>query len=219
MRGREAHPEQYYPVFLDLRGRACVVVGGGKVAERKARDLIKAGARLKVVCPELTPGLERLKAKGAFEHVARDFRKSDLKSALLVIAATSDMDLNRAIAREKTLLVNVVDRPELCNFIVPSTLRRGPLAISVSTSGTSPAMARAIRKDLEGAYGRAFGQYLGRLKRKRERVAKEISDPGERERFLKSLASEKVLAALRKGRLPQDPEGTGRGRNRVRRKK
>jgi precorrin-2 dehydrogenase/sirohydrochlorin ferrochelatase len=219
MSNRAAHPEQYYPVFLDLRDRACVVVGGGKVAERKARDLIKAGARLKVVSPALTPGMEKLKAKDAFEHIARNFRKSDLRDALLVIAATGDMALNRRIAREKTLLVNVVDRPELCSFIVPSTLRRGPLAISVSTSGASPAMARAIRKDLEGTYGKAFGEYLGKLKRKRERAAVEISDPGERERFLKSLASEKVLAALRKGRLPRDPEDPGGMRDRARLKK
>lgn len=197
------HPEEYYPVFLDLRGKTCVVVGGGKVAERKALSLIRAGARLKLISPSLTPRLEKEKAKGALKHVSRAFRRSDLKGAFLVIAATDDLEENRMVAGESGLLVNVVDTPELCNFIVPSTLRRGPLAISVSTSGASPAMAREIRKDLEALYGKEFGAYLRKLRGVRERAVREIRDPAEREKFLKSLASSAVLRKLRAGKLPR----------------
>jgi precorrin-2 dehydrogenase/sirohydrochlorin ferrochelatase len=189
-------------VFLDLRDKPCVVVGGGKVAERKALSLLRAGARLKVISPRLTARLEREKARGAFRHVKRSYRKGDLRGAFLAIAATDDMEENSGIAKEKGLLLNVVDRPELCNFIVPSTVKRGPLTIAVSTSGASPAMARAIRKDLESLYGREFGPYLEGLRRKRVKAASGIKDPGERGQYLKSLASEKVVRDLRKGRKP-----------------
>jgi precorrin-2 dehydrogenase/sirohydrochlorin ferrochelatase len=198
-----ARPEAYYPLFLDLRGKPCVVVGGGKVAERKAVSLLAAGARLTVVSPALTPRLREEKDKGRLRHVERAFRPGDLKGAFLVIAATDDEKVNRAVAGRKDLLVNVVDRPEHCNFIVPSSVRRGPLTVAISTSGTSPAMARAIREDMEETYGREFGLYLRRLGRLRERAVREIPDPTERERFLKTLASKKTVKMLKRGKLPR----------------
>jgi precorrin-2 dehydrogenase/sirohydrochlorin ferrochelatase len=184
-------------VFLDLRDKPCVVVGGGTVAERKALELIRAGASLKVVSPELTPRLKKEKEKGTIRHTARRFRMSDLGGAFLVVAATDDQRVNEQIAARNDLLVNVVDQPEHCNFIVPSTVRRGPLAIAISTSGTSPAMARAIRLDMERLYGPEFGQCLRDMQKKRARAMKDIADPKERERYLKSLASPEKVAKLR----------------------
>ena len=198
-----AHPEAYYPVFLDLRGKSCVVVGGGRVAERKALALLAAGARLTVVSPALTARLRKEKDRGSLRHVGRAFRPGDLTGAFLVIAATDDERVNEAVAARKDLLVNVVDQPERCTFIVPASVRRGPLHVAISTSGTSPAMARAIREDLEQTYGKEFGLYLRKLARMRERAVREIPDPRERERFLKTLASGKIVKMLKKGRLPR----------------
>ena len=190
---------RYYPVFLDLADKPCVVVGGGKVAERKTLDLLRAGALVKVISPGLTSRLRKEKSSGGIKHINRRFRRGDLKGAFLVIAATDSEEENRKVAGHEGLLLNVVDRPELCTFIVPATLRRGPLQIAVSTSGASPAMARAIRKDMESTYGPQFGRHLNKLKRLREKAVKEIKSTGERERYLKSLASEKVVRMLKKG--------------------
>lgn len=203
MKTAQAHPERYYPVFLDLRGKPCVVVGGGKVAERKALSLLRAGARLKVISPALTPRLKKERDAGSFKHLGRTFRKGDLRGAFLVIAATDDARENTAITEHRGLLVNVADRPELCNFIVPSTVHRGPLTIAISTSGASPAMARAIRQDIEARYGKAFGDYLRKLVRARRMALQEVSDSRKRQRLLKALASDKIISMLRKGRVPE----------------
>jgi precorrin-2 dehydrogenase/sirohydrochlorin ferrochelatase len=189
---------RYYPAFLDLRDQLCVVVGGGNVAERKTLDLLRAGARVKVISPGLTSRLQKEKNQGSITHVNRRFRQQDLKGSFLVIAATDSEEENRKVAGHKGLLLNVVDRPELCTFIVPATLRRGPLQIAVSTSGASPAMARAIRKDMESTYGPQFGKHLNKLKRLREKAVKEIKSQRERERYLKSLASENTVRMLKK---------------------
>jgi precorrin-2 dehydrogenase/sirohydrochlorin ferrochelatase len=196
----------YYPAFIDLEGRPCVVVGGGRVAERKVSALLEAGARVTVVSPALTRGLSGKGSAGEIRHRARRFRPSDLGGVFLVIAATDSEEENTRISQAASEagvpLVNVVDMPEHCGFIVPATVKRGPLTIAVSTSGASPAMARAIREELEGRYGPAFGKYLATLRRKREAALREMEDPEERERFLKSLVSADVLDALRRGKKP-----------------
>jgi precorrin-2 dehydrogenase/sirohydrochlorin ferrochelatase len=195
-------PPTYYPVFLDLRGKDCLVVGGGKVAERKALGLIRAGANVTVVSPALTTRLGKELSRGRIRHKERKFRVSDLRGVFLVIAATDSEADNIKVAGEKGLLVNVVDRPELCSFIVPSTVRRGPLQIAVSTSGVSPAMARAIREELEGLYGGRFGAYLKRVEGMRAKAMSEIKEQKPRERFLKSLASPGVIGRIRSGHPP-----------------
>ncbi len=188
---------RYYPAFIDLRGKTCVVVGGGKVAERKVLSLLRSGAAVRIVSPEITGTLRKQKDKGIIEHIKRGYRKGDLKGAFLVIAATSDYCINAKVSHDAACLVNVVDEPELANFIVPSLINRGPLAIAVSTSGASPAVAKAIRKELESMYGTAFGLFLEVLKKLRKKAVQEITDKQVREDFLKGAASERVLAVLR----------------------
>jgi precorrin-2 dehydrogenase/sirohydrochlorin ferrochelatase len=191
-----------------------VVAGGGKVAQRKALDLLDAGARVKVISPTLTKRLQQEKTSGRIKHTKRRFRAADLRGAYLVIVATDSPEDNEKIAdacgakkgaglqKGTGPLLNVADVPEHCNFIVPATVKRGPLTIAVSTSGASPAMARAIRKELEGLYGPAFGKYLKELQKRRARTLGAVKDPGERERFFKSLASDRILKMLRKGQSP-----------------
>ena len=187
----------YYPAFLNLEGKKAVVVGGGKVAERKVLTLIKAGAELTVVSPLLTGRLQKEKEAKRLRHISRTYRPGDLKDSFLVIAATDSPEVNRKVAVDAPALVNVVDVPCECNFIAPSVVKRGPLVLAISTSGTSPAFAKAIRKEIEKSYGTVFSEYLGFVKVLRSRAMREIADTVVREKFLKSLASEDILYALR----------------------
>ena len=160
----------FYPVCIDLEGKECVVVGGGRVAQRKAFGLLACGARLTVVSPELTEELVARLAAGEISWKNREYRRGDLEGAFLVIAATDDEETQEQVHREATegnLLVNVADVPQRCNFILPATARRGDLAISVSTAGKSPALARKLRMELEKRYGveyRAVVDILGALR-------------------------------------------------------
>lgn len=188
---------KYYPAFINLSGKQCIVVGGGKVAERKVLSLLNSGAVVKVISPAITEMLRRQKERGRIKHIRRNYKSGDLKDAFLVIAATSDERINRKISEEAPCLVNVVDRPEMANFIVPAVVSRGPMTIAVSTSGASPAMAREIRKELELLYGKAFAQYLKFLKQMRQMVLKDVPDKEARERFFKEVASENIIRLLR----------------------
>lgn len=189
----------YYPVFLALKGKRCVVIGGGRVAERKTATLIRAGARVTVISPTLTTRLKKEKLKARIKHISRRYRKTDLKRAFLVISATNSSEENRKIAKDvEGQLINVVDTPSLCNFILPSIFKRGPLLIAISTSGISPAMSKAIRKELRSLYPARLGAYLSSIKHKRAMALKEIKDKKQRERFLSSLADPQLLRELRR---------------------
>lgn len=180
----------YYPVFLDLNGKQCVIIGGGKVAERKCSSLIKTGAEITLISPLVTKHLENCCKKGLIRHIRREYKNGDIKSAFLIIVATDSAEVNRKVygnAKRLNRLINVVDNPPLCTFIVPSLIRRGDLTIAVSTGGASPAVAKAIRKELELLYGPEIAVYLSRLRKIRLKALKEIPDKRERERFLKKL--------------------------------
>ena len=151
----------YYPIYLDLTGKSCMIVGGGKVAERKCASLIKADAKITVIAAEITKRLKGYKDKGLIEHIERAYRKGDIRSAFIVISATDSSETNERVARDAQSLhklTNVVDTPDLCNFIVPSVFRRGMLTIAISTGGTSPALAKEIRKDLQKIYGPEYAK-------------------------------------------------------------
>ena len=142
----------YYPIFLDIEGKKCVVVGGGQVALRKVRALVDHGARVEVISPDLCPGLGRMVKQGKVQAVRRDYAEGDLAGAVIVVAATNDNDLNAKVAQEakaRGVLINAVDDSQHCDFIVPSHLRRGDVTIAISTGGRSPALARKIRTELE----------------------------------------------------------------------
>lgn len=141
-----------YPAFLDLRGRRCVVVGGGAVAERKLRPLVGCGAMVSVIAPRWTDGIGVIAASGACRLVEREYRADDLERAFLAIAATDSAALNARVladARAFGTLTNVVDDPGAGDFMVPATVRRGEVTLAVSTGGRSPAYARYLREQLE----------------------------------------------------------------------
>jgi len=189
---------EYYPVYLDLRGQRCTVIGGGRVAERKIKGLLRADAEVTVISPDLTPGLQKLSDSGEIKHKKRRFRKGDTKGALLVIAATSDEEVNRRVYEEAQGLINSVDMPQYCNFIVPSVVHKGPLKIAISSSGISPAVSRTLRKELEGYIPDELAGYLRALKKVRERVKREFADePEKRTRLLKMIGDREVLDIMR----------------------
>jgi len=141
-----------YPLVLDLTGRRCIVIGGGAVAERKIDGLLVAGAAVNVVSPKLSEGLEARAARREIEVERRRYRRGDLAGASLAFVATGDKRLAAAIAREgrsQGVWVNAADDPEHCDFFLPSVLRRGPLLVAVATGGGSPALARAVREQIE----------------------------------------------------------------------
>lgn len=156
---RGGQPSPYYPIFLDLSGRRCVVVGGGLVALRKVKALIEHGGNVRVISPDLCPGLAQMVEKGIIQVLEKGYEGGDLEGTFVVIAATDDVDINRRVAGEageRGVLVNVVDDPKHSDFIVPSYLRRGPLTIAISTAGHSPALARKIRILLEEEIGAEY---------------------------------------------------------------
>ncbi len=189
---------KYYPVFLNPEGKGCVVIGGGKVAERKVLALLDAGASVTVVSPELTERLAGLKRAGQIEHTQRRYHDGDLQGAFIVIAATSDMDVNRKVAGDAgNIPVNVVDVPALSTFIVPSVIKRGKLTIAVSTSGASPALSRSIREELEDLYTEEVGGLLQHLAEIRKTLTESDIPPEKRAVILKKIGSREVLQIVR----------------------
>ena len=150
----------FYPICLDLEAKPCVVVGGGRVAERKVLGLLSCSAQVSVISPALTEELQLQHADGNIQWIDREYRQGDLAQAFLVIAATDDEETQKEVYEEaagNNLLLNVADVPQRCNFILPATVRRGDLAISVSTAGKSPALARKLRMELEKSFGPEYG--------------------------------------------------------------
>jgi siroheme synthase-like protein len=142
----------YYPLLLNIQGKKCLVVGGGEVAMRKTQMLLEHGAVVKVVSPAFCPELNELIKEGAVNAIQKDYKPEDLNDSLLVVAATDDARVNEKVAAEARkigTLVNVVDKPDISDFIVPSYFRHGDIIVAVSTSGKSPALARKIRDELE----------------------------------------------------------------------
>lgn len=191
---------RYYPVFLDLQGRAVAVIGGGRVAERKVLTLLTCGAQVTVISPVLTRKLSRLAQAGALRHRARRWHPRDLKEAFLIIATTNDRRANAEIARlgdSHSRLVNIADDPSRCNVIAPSIVTRGDLIIAISTSGKSPALARRIRQELERSFGAEYGKFLRLLGQVREQLQARVPSMAQRRRIFQRLAASDLLTLLR----------------------
>ncbi len=194
---------KYYPVYLDLRERPCVVIGGGQVAERKTLSLLEAGADVMVVSPSLTRKLQELASSGKIVHRLKLYEESDIADASLVIAATNVPDINAGIGRackKKQILVNVAAPPGESSFIVPSVVDRGALLIAISTSGKSPALARKIRMELEEEFGPEYELFLQRMSLLRSRLLGHVKDEAERGRIFQAIADSDVLDLLKQGR-------------------
>jgi len=194
---------RYYPITIDLENAECLVVGGGAVAERKVQTLLSCGARVTLVSPEVTPRLAEMARKGEVTFKKRRYMKGDCSGMWTVIVATDSDETNRDVAREareERCLVNVVDQPLLSNFIVPATLRRGDLQISISTNGKSPALARRIRERLEGEFGPEYAQFLDLVDEVRKRALAAIPDPEKRREIFYRIVDSDLLQLLKEGK-------------------
>jgi len=191
----------YYPVFLNVKGKKCIVVGGGEVALRKTEVLLEHGAKVEVVSPELCPELAELGQSGEINTVSREYKAGDLKNAFVAIAATDNGEINRRVvaeARKMAVLVNVVDDAENSDFIAPSYLRRGDVAIAISTSGKSPALARKIRSRLEEELGDEYALLADLIGEVRVEVRKQKVKIGSQS-WQAALDIDRLLELLRKG--------------------
>ncbi len=194
----------FLPVFLTLRARRCVVVGGGHVAERKLALLLRAGARVEVIAPQLSEELERLAAAGDITISKREFEATDVRGAALVIAATDDLVVNEKVAtaaEQAGVLVNVVDQPGVGNVVMPSIVDRSPVIIAIGTGGNAPVLARMLRAKLESLIPQAYGELASLLGALRERVRAAVPDGVARRRFwertLDGPAAELIFAGRR----------------------
>lgn len=191
-----------FPVFIDLKGRRCLVVGGGRVAERKARRLVEAGARVTVVAATASAGLRRLAALGKIGLRARDFSTADLKGAFLAVCATDGTVAQARIAaaaRKENVLANVVDAPALCDFFLPAVARSGQLQVAVSTGGSSPLTAARIARELRHRYGREYADLLGMMRSLRGRVIKRVP-ASVRPSVFEAMAGPSIMRLLRSGK-------------------
>jgi precorrin-2 dehydrogenase/sirohydrochlorin ferrochelatase len=171
-------------MMVDLTGKRCLIVGGGVVAERKVARLLECGAAVEVVSPAVTSRLKALASSGRLRLRRRPIRPSDFEGAFLVFVTTNDPEVNRRaaeVARRHGGLVNVADDPATCSFHVPSVVRRGDLAIAISTGGGSPALAKKLRQRLEQSIGPEYTALLGALRALRERAQQTIPDPKARQ--------------------------------------
>ena len=173
----------YYPMMVDLSGRRCLVVGGGRVAERKIALLLDCGAAVEVVSPVTTPKLTALASAGTIRLARRAVRPDDLTGAFLIFVATDDPAVNQTVAvlaREAGSLVNVADAPDACTFQVPSAVRRGDLTIAISRGGGSPALAKRLRQRIEATIGPEYEAFLAALRELRALAREAVLDPAER---------------------------------------
>ena len=197
--------KKYYSIMLDIEEKPCIIVGGGRVAERKALSLLEHGAKVTVISPEATDKLKELAANRKIEYVKREYMTGDLKGSKLVYVATDDLEVSRACRLEaemEEIIINVVDIPALCDFIVPAVVKRGDLTISVSTSGCSPMFSRRLREELEEAYGEEYGHCVAILGELRTIALKELKDIKQREELFRTIVySEEMRLALKERAL------------------
>jgi uroporphyrin-III C-methyltransferase/precorrin-2 dehydrogenase/sirohydrochlorin ferrochelatase len=194
---------KFLPIFYNINGKTCVVVGGGGIAARKVDLLRKAGARVTVISPALGDEMSRFHADGLIEWIDREYRSGDLDEAVLVIAATSDREVNNTISGDADAMripCNVVDNPDQCSFIMPSIINRDPVQIAVSTGGASPVLARLIRTNLESCTPSAYGKLATLVDNYRDSVKKTFTKVEERRKFWESILEGPVAEHIFAGR-------------------
>lgn len=190
------------PILVLVKGRRCVVVGGGRVAERKVQALTDAGGRVHVIAPKITDALGDRLSRGELEVSQRAYAAGDLDGAFLAVAATDDTEVNEQVwleADAKNLLINTVDDPPRCNFYLPAVVRRGDLTIAVSTNGKSCALSARIRRDLEKRYGNDYAPFLALLGELRAEMIKTVPDPALRKRIAYGLVDSDLLSVCSEG--------------------
>ena len=193
----------FYPVNLDIKDKGCLVVGGGAVASRKAKTLAECGGIVTVVSPKFSEALRELEKRSEVTLVCRPYETADLDGKFLVIGATNDGDLNRLInadAEARNMLCNIADVPDICNFILPSIIRRGDLVVAISTSGKSPAFAKKLRKDLEKSFGDEYARFLTLMGAARKKLLSTAHAPEAHKPLFERLINHNLLELIKNDR-------------------
>ncbi len=188
-----------YPINLNISNKLCVVVGGGQVATRKVRSLIECGAKVVVVSPQVSQDLLQLVGKKKLTWVERGFQKGDLKSAILCIAATDNLEIQHAVkeeAKSSKILLNSIDDPDESDFHVPSKVRRGDLLLTVSTGGGSPALSKLLRKNIESQYGLEYELLVRLLHLVRKHITEDGQEANDHKVIFNKLVEEDLLTLL-----------------------
>jgi precorrin-2 dehydrogenase / sirohydrochlorin ferrochelatase len=192
---------RYFPINLDIRGKPVIVVGGGAVAARKCLSLIAAGARVTVIAPTLASTLRGLAEEEQLSHLPREYKAGDLAGSFLVFAATDSPTVNRAVAgeaKDRGIMANIADSPDLCAFTLPAVLCRDELLITVSTGGVAPALAGKIREELEGRYGHEYAHLIKILGRVREKLLTEKVNSQYNNKVLRTLVDQELPALIKR---------------------
>lgn len=193
---------RYYPIYLDIKNRNCLVIGGGSVGARKVLTLLACGASVTVVSTAVTEKVRELSNIGVIKLKERPFQATDLDDRFLVIGATDNQELNfkiHAEAERRGLLCNIADRPESCNFILPSIVNRGDLIIAISTSGKSPAFAKKLRKQLEKAFGDEYAEFLNLMGAIRKKLLSEDHAPEAHKHLFEQLIERDLIQMIKAG--------------------
>ncbi len=189
-------------MFLNLSGRSVVVVGDGTAAERKASAFLRYGADVVVISPEATDRLRQMEADGLIVLEPREYRRGDLEGVALVVCAGASGEVSKAVYRDadaRGCPVNVGGAPELCNYLIPTSLRRGPLQIAISTSGAAPSVAKRLRDEIKASYGEEWGTYVTMLGSIRALAIDRIPDPAVRDDILAEVAAADLLSRIAAG--------------------
>ena len=197
---------RYYPVHLDIQNRNCLVVGGGAVGTRKVAALLDCGANVTVISPEVSHQLRDLAISGLIKLRERPYQSGDLNGMFLVIGATDDEGQNRQISSDAdhlNTLCNIADRPESCNFILPSIVQRDDLVITISTSGKSPALAKKLRKTLEYQFGKEYGVFLKLMGAIRKKLLSQSHKPETHKHLFEQLIAADLIAMIQKGKTEE----------------
>jgi len=202
----QARPSMSFPIFLNLRGRLCTIIGGGEVAARKAAALLREEACVRVVAPELSDEMKALLVSPHLTHVSRAYQEGDLEGSALAFAATNEADVNAAVYQEAEstgIPVNVADDPAHCTFFMPAAVHRDPITIAISTEGCSPALARHLRRKIEEAVPPAYAHLARLLGRLRPELMAAVAERGQRKERLERVVNSEVLSLLFSGRFEE----------------
>jgi precorrin-2 dehydrogenase/sirohydrochlorin ferrochelatase len=197
---------RYYPVHLDIQNRNCLVVGGGTVGTRKVVTLLDCGANVTVISPVVSDQLRDFAISGLIKLRERPYQSGDLDGMFLVIGATDDEGLNRKISSDAdhlNTLCNIADRPEVCNFILPSIVQRDDLVITISTSGKSPALAKKLRKTLEYQFGKEYGIFLKLMGAARKKLLSQAHQPEAHKHLFEQLIAADLIGMIREGKTAE----------------
>ena len=203
----------YYPIYIDIEDRDVVIIGGGNVCARKAETMMKYGARVTVVSPELTDEIEQWAREGKLAIKRKHYEESDVDGANIVIASTDDQRVNEQIAadcRRRRIPVNVVDVTPLCEFIVPAIVEKGSVNIAISTGGKSPALARTLKEDLQRLVGPEYAEVNDLLGTLRDDAKRVLPTDVDRKRFFDGIIARGILEMLREGRRADAYEAIAR---------